>query len=118
MEMVGLIQSKIRMVQIQMTQMMLETHEVLVNDPVTLSELLNFVYQAKKKQAAAAAGFTDDCVMALMFALHGAHLYPHIRLGTKKKAVKESVDPDTRRDWRLFKKRLMGLGHKKQGIVL
>jgi len=99
------------------TQMLLQANEMLVSDPVTLSEMSNFVYQAKKKQAGGAPGFNDDCVIALMLALHGAKMFPICRpKAVRKKEGK--VDPDTRRDWRVFREKLMTTGAKSKGVVI
>ncbi len=100
---------------IQQTLMMMENREIRVNDLVTLAELNNFVFQAAKRKAGAAPGFNDDCVMAMMLALHGAKLYPIIA----PKAVKitqTTTNPDTMRDWRMFREKLYG--KKKQGVVM
>lgn len=100
---------------IQQTLLMMESREVKVNDLVTLAEINNFVFQAAKRQAAAAPGFNDDLVMSWMLALHGAKLYPIIA----PKAVKieqKTKDPDAIRDWRAFRQKLYG--KNKQGVLL
>jgi len=103
---------------IHQTQMILQAGELRVNDLVTLGELSNFVYQAKKKLAAAASGFNDDCVMALMLALHGAKLYPQVMPRMMKKNPNVSVDPEIKHDWDVFRRQLMGSVSKSKGKVL
>lgn len=101
---------------IQETQMGLACGGIIIHDPVTISEFENFVYQARKSRASAAAGFTDDCVMALMFAYHGVKLYPFVR-PKKESAIEKakSKDPDTMKAWRLFRE---NIGSMKEGMTL
>ncbi|GAG45183.1 unnamed protein product, partial [marine sediment metagenome] len=88
------------------------------HDEVTLDELMNFVYVASKRKAGAADGFNDDTVMAMMFAYHGAKLYPCVRPAAEaKQETKKSEDPDTKKSWALFRKKLMTAGNK-QGTIL
>ncbi len=98
------------------TQIGLVNNEIIINDPLTLSEMNNFVYQSTKNKAGAASGFCDDTVLALMFAWHGVRLYPIIRPKgeVKKKAV--NLDADSKRLWREFKAKING--PQEQGIVL
>ena len=102
---------------IHQTQMALQSNELRVSDPVTLSEMSNYVYQTQKKQAGGAPGFTDDCVMALMLALHGAKLFPIVRqvAEPKKKFI---LDVDTESDWKNFRRKLSLIGTSKEGIVV
>ena len=103
---------------INQTQQMIQTGEIIIHDKRTLEEMNNFVYQASKKQAAAAPGFNDDCVMAMMLALHGCKLYPIVR-ETKVQKVKARLDPDTTRDWKTFRRMLASSNRgKPQGAVL
>ena len=98
-------------------QAALEENGIIIHDPVTISEMLNFVYQAAKNKAGAAAGFNDDTVMALMLAYHGAKLYPFIRpRSEEKKREIRTTDADTKRAWRLFRKQIASTG--KQKVIL
>lgn len=101
---------------IQETQMGLACGGIIIHDLVTISEFENFVYQARRSKAAAAAGFLDDCVMALMFAYHGVKLYPFVR--PKKESATEkakSKDPDVVKSWRAFQK---SISSTKEGVTL
>lgn len=91
-------------------QLALAQKEIIINDVVTLDEFRNFVYQASKRNSkrstGAGAGFSDDSVMALMLAYHGAKLYPIIRPEGEVKKRVESQDPDVRSSWRLFNQQI------------
>ena len=84
--------------------------QIIINDIVTLDEFRNFVYQASKRNSkrstGAGAGFSDDTVIALMLAYHGAKLYPIIRPEGEVKKIVESEDPDVRSSWRLFNQQI------------
>lgn len=88
-------------------QITLSSREIKINDRETMYEMLNYVYQSGPNKAAAAEGFNDDTVMALMLALHGAKLYPLLRPTViKPKVTHLATDPDTKRDWRMFQQKL------------
>jgi hypothetical protein len=95
--------------------MAMEQRNIIIHDPTTFEELRNFVYIQSKSKAGAADGFNDDTVMALMFALHGANLYPQIIPRTAIK-IQPNVSPDTSRAWKDFKQSL--LKSKTEGIVM
>ena len=94
-----------------------ENNEVILHDPDTLEEINNFVFAESRRKAGAAPGFTDDLVMSLMLSLHGAKLYPQTWTADKPREIKTTKDPDVKRDWRIFKERLMK-GRSKQGSIL
>jgi hypothetical protein len=98
-------------------QLALQNKEIKLNDPVTIAEFYNFVYQADKKTAAAPKGLCDDTVMAMMLAYHGAKLYPFIKPLKKKEDFKEDVIPEARRMWREFRAKLM-TGTSNKGKLL
>lgn len=97
-------------------QVALEEKGIIIHDPVTISEMMNFVYQKEKRKAGGAAGFNDDTVIALMLAFHGAKLYPIIRPRgeAKQKAIK--TDADTAKAWRLFREQMANPG--RVGVVM
>jgi len=96
-------------------QLALSEGGIILHDPVTISEMMNFVYMASKCKAGAADGFNDDTVMALMMAYHGAKLYPFAKPLAKKKAKAQAVDADTKKCWKQFRQQLAN-GRKKEGI--
>lgn len=69
----------------------LKNEEVVIHDVTTLNELMTFVWQEGKQKASAAEGSNDDCVIALMLALHGCTLFPQKHKKIESRAV---VDPD------------------------
>jgi hypothetical protein len=85
-------------------QLALANHEVILHDPVTISEFYNFVYVGSRRKASGAEGFTDDCVMSSLFAYHGAKLYPMIR--PKPVVRKTPISPEARRMWSELKRDL------------
>ena len=98
-------------------QMALANKEILINDSVTIDELMNFVYQGSKRKAGAADGFNDDTVMSLMLAYHGAKLYPFARPKAEKPVPGKTVDPDTKKCWDVFRKQLMQPKNSKGQVV-
>ena len=96
-------------------QMALSNNGIIINDLVTISEFMNFVYQSSKSKTGAAAGFNDDTVIALMLAYHGAKLYPFIRPKGEEKKIAVSDDADTKRSWRLFRERIQS---SREAVVL
>jgi len=99
------------------TQLALANNEIRINDTVTISEFLNFVYQSSKKKAGGADGFNDDTVMALMLAYHGARLYPFIRPEAAK-IQKKKIAPEATKAWRQFRQQLATARSNKQGVIL
>ena len=87
-------------------QSALSNKEIKINDKNTLYELLNYVYITGRNKAGAAAGFNDDAVIALMLALHGCRLYPIVKQVDVRKPRHLTDDPDTKRDWREFRRLL------------
>jgi hypothetical protein len=62
-----------------------------LNDPITLDEILNYIYIEDKSKTGAAQGLNDDCVDALMLAVHGVALYPQDPKAKQKKRLTEEV---------------------------
>lgn len=89
-------------------QQSLESNEILIFDPDTVDELMNFVYEKDKNKSGAAKGFCDDLVISLMLANHGVRLYPFVVKGESKGPKIIKVDSDTQRCWRLFKAKMAG----------
>jgi hypothetical protein len=50
--------------------------QLIIRDRTTVEEMCNFVYKEDRCKCGAAEGANDDCVMALMLAVHGASQYP------------------------------------------
>lgn len=98
-------------------QVALEQKSIIIHDSVTIEEMMNFVFQKDKRKAGGGPGFNDDTVMALMFAYHGAQLYPIIRPKgeERKKAIK--VDADTKKSWRLFREQINNPG-RREGVLI
>ena len=94
-------------------QMALENNGIIIHDQVTLSEMNNFVFQGDKKKTGAAAGFNDDTVIALMLAYHGAQLYPIIHIANMAKKKMLRTDPDSQKNWRLFRQKI-GTGRERK----
>ena len=79
-----------------------------INDKDTIYEMSKYVYKGSSRKAGAAQGFNDDTVMALMLALHIARLYPLVRPTRVTPAKQISAkDPDTRADWKRFRRNLI-----------
>lgn len=101
---------------IQEMQLALQNGDIVINDEDTIEEMMNFVYQSVKKKTGAAEGFTDDMVIALMLAYHGAKLYPIAPAAVAAKPkLNETKNPDTKKDWRLFNQKIRG---KSEGVIL
>jgi hypothetical protein len=98
------------------TQIGLSSNEIILNDIVTISEFLNFVYRESKRKAAAAEGFCDDTVIAAMLAYHGVKLYPFVMPIKKAERKAIAVDPDAKKSWRLFRERIGA--DRKEGVLL
>jgi hypothetical protein len=98
-------------------QLALSEGGIILHDPVTISEMMNFVYIHSKHQASAADGFNDDTVMALMMAYHGAKLYPFAKPRKAKQITERSIDVDTKKCWKQFR-HAMAHGREKKGIIL
>ncbi len=98
------------------TQLALFNNEIIINDPVTISEMMNFVYQGSKHKTGAAQGFCDDTVIALMLAYHGVKLYPFIRPRKEVQQKHVTEDIDARKSWRLFRERINS--SRKETVVL
>lgn len=103
---------------INQTQMMIENKEIRISDPDTIYEMLNYVYLGHKKKVGGSPGFNDDTVISMMLALHGCQLYPCPSLSQPAKISVQTQDPDSRRDWRVFKQMLMQPTKKETGVVL
>ena len=99
------------------TQIALVNEELIINDPVTISEMMNYVYQSNKNKAGAASGFNDDTVMALMLAYHGVRLYPFIRPKHEAKKKEVKLNADEVKSWRLFRQKIGNI-RKNEGVLL
>lgn len=62
-----------------------------LNDPVTIDELCNYIYIEDKSKTGPTEGLFDDCVMALLLAVHGATLYPQKPKPKPKKKLSEEA---------------------------
>jgi hypothetical protein len=82
-------------------QLALERRDIILHDPVTISEFYNFVYVGSKRKAGAAEGFCDDTVMSAMLAYHGAKLYPMVR--PKPVVRKVPVSREAQQIWKELK---------------
>jgi len=98
-------------------QLALSEGGIVLHDPVTISEMMNFVYMQSKGKAGAADGFNDDTVMALMMAYHGAKLYPFAKPRKKQVITHQTQDVDVQKAWKQFRKQLSS-GRTQKGIVL
>jgi hypothetical protein len=50
--------------------------EIILHDPQTINELLNYVYIEDKSKTGATEGLNDDCVISLLLALHTCSRFP------------------------------------------
>jgi hypothetical protein len=73
-------------------QSALKDGSIILNDPTTIEELMNYVYIEDKSKTGAAEGLNDDCVMALMLAYHAAMLWPQ----TPKKRLPKPISEEAR----------------------
>lgn len=62
-----------------------------LNDPITIDELCNYIYIEDKSKTGPTEGLNDDCVMALLLAVHGATLYPQAPKSKAKKQLSEEA---------------------------
>jgi len=65
----------------------LAADSIILNDYITINEILNYIYIEDKSKTGAVAGLNDDCLIALMLAVHGAILYPQKSRSKKKKTL-------------------------------
>lgn len=98
-------------------QLALSEGGIILHDPVTISEMMNFVYMASKGKAGAAEGFNDDTVMALMMAYHGAKLYPFAKPRKQHVQLKKTQDVDAQKVWKKFRT-MMADGRKPKGVII
>ena len=63
-----------------------------LNDPVTLSELCNYIFIEDKSKTGPTEGLNDDCVDSLFLSVHGATLYPQKPRPKKKEDTSLSAD--------------------------